>query len=384
MEDKRRNPNKKPDVPAKKRVKQEDGTPLPKGVVNRNAYNDYVILQQHPLLNDDRVYQTSNPNLKIDLATPINHVRRMSADLPEQEQKDIFAQTSAVKALLGKLSFLKQSTYGMVRGNFIEDNGFLDPRKTELIELFGRFHTIEEVHQLINQQWGLEVSISTVRAFKTKNLDKVTELQEKYKRDYSHVRLGYKRARLDELTYLYTKRKEIFEGNPTAENHRLMLTTLEQIRKECEGDELKVSFEGNLNINATINVHIQNDLMQKLSIKDIVLSRLCGKYGVNNQLLLYRLHRSFYAKFVGTQKADNDLLGDEMIYPSQHVYDFEKIKRQNQLLEIEEAKIVEEDVKVEESKKDPGAILKKALQEKIKQKQEALNKSRENITTKKP
>ncbi len=353
---------------------------VPKAVVNRDAYLEYVKLKEHPMLGDARIVQTSNANLTLDLGMPIHRLKKFLPDLPEAEQKDILAQHAAVKSLTARLGILKQKSYGLIRGNFIEDNGYLDPRKTELFELFGRFYTTEEVHRVINEQWGLEVSKNTVAAFKTKYLDKITELQEKYKRDYSHVRLGYKRARLDELTYIYQKRKDIYETNPSVENHRLLLQTLEQVRKEVDGDELKVTFEGKLDINATINVHIQNDLLQKISIKDIVIGNLCAKYNVDPKILLHRLHKSFYAKFVGTVKPEDDLLEAEMIYPSQAIYDFDKIVRLNKQLDIEEAQIVEEETKKVEKVKPTGAALKQSLQEKLRQKIEQANKSASNLT----
>lgn len=346
---------------------------IPESVVNTESYYQLNEVLKHELLNDKRLYKTSDVNLTIDLAQSLNNVKKKISHLPLPEQKDILANAHAVRALYGKVSVLKQHAYGMVRGNYVEDNGLLVPRTTELLELFGRFHTVEEIHKIINQEWKLDVSKATISAFKGKHEVKIIELQEKYKRNFSHVRLGYKRSRLDELTFLYQSRKELREVSPTVDNDRLMLQMLEQVRKECEGDEIKINFEGKLDVNATINLHIQTDVMQKVAIKDIVLSRLCAKYNVDPKLILHRLHRSIYAKFTGTKPADGDIMEDQIIYPSQHIYDFDKIKKLNQKINFEEAQIIEEIKKEEnipEVKKQQINDLKASLQEKLKQRQE--------------
>ena len=346
---------------------------IPENIINVEAYYELEKVLKHELLNDKRLYTTSDVNLIIDLAQLPHTVKKKISHLPLPEQSDILAYSTAVRSMFGKASALKQAAYGMSRGHYAEDTSFLNPRMIEILELFGNYHTTDEVHKIINQQWQLPVSKATVVNFKNKHEVKIKELQEKYKRDFSHVRLGYKKSRLDELTYLYQSRKDMREKSPTVDNDKMLLKFIEQIRKECEGDEIKVNFEGKLDVNATIDLHIQTDIMQKVSIKDIVLARLCAKYGVDPKLILHRLHRSIYAKFTGTKPADGDIMEDQIIYPSQHIYDFDKIKKLNDKIKFDEAQIVEETNKLEilpETKKQEISNLKSSLMEKLKQKQE--------------
>jgi hypothetical protein len=57
---------------------------------------------------------------------------------------------------------------------------------------------------------------------------------EKFKLSHVDMRLGVKRSRLEELTYLYGLQKEKFEETKRNDNYNLLLRTLEQIRKEAK------------------------------------------------------------------------------------------------------------------------------------------------------
>ncbi len=363
--------NNKKNTGSKKPIIVEYSEEIPEMVVDKEAYKEYLKIKNHELLNDKRIYNTSDVNLSIDLAQQLNYIKKKISHLSLEEQKDILAHTAAARALLGKLGYLKTKAFAQTSGRYLDDNTYLAPRITEVLELFGRFHTTEEVHRIINQDWGLEVSNSVVKQFREKHFEKINELQEKYKRDYSHVRLGYKRSRLDELSYLYQKRKE--KIGTSVDNDKLMLMIMEQIRKEIDGDEIKINFEGKIDVNATINLHIQQDILQRVSIKTIVISRLCAKYGIESQLIMQRLYKSVYAKFAGTIPADGDLLEDAIIYPSQQIYDFNKIEKMNNRNKIEEAQIVEESRNkntLSPAKEKTMSDLKRSLAEKLKQKQD--------------
>lgn len=343
------------------------------GVVDEETYQEYLKISTHPLLTSQRLFSIpGNPKL-LDILTPLTTLKKKILSLPEAEQKVIITKHKAATSLMQKANSLRRKAYGIhTNHSFSTKNNeattILDIRKTEILELYGRFFTSQEILKTLSQEYNLSVSLSTLEAFKTKYQEEITKIQEKHRKDYSNIRLGYKRSRLEELTWMYNKRKEIYERTGYGEDHKILQSTLEQIRKECEKDELKISFEGNINITETINVHFQNEMFQQLSVKDIVLGRLCAKFGINPKVMHHRMHKSFYAKFVGTVEAEEDLMTDEIIYPSQIVYDFNKIRHQNKAIKIEEAQIIT-DSKKEESENPPAEINKlkqqimKALEE---------------------
>lgn len=346
-------------------------------IEDEEMYQEYLKVSTHPLLTSERLIQIPGQPKAVDILAPITVLKKKIISLTAQEQKEILTKHSAATTLLQRATVLRKKAYGVV-SNFAfstktnEPMVILDVRKTEILELYGRFFTSQEIFKTINQEWNLTVSMNTLEAFKNKYQEEIFKLQEKYKRDYSNVRLGYKRSRLDELTWLYNKRKEIYERTGFGEDHKILQSTLEQIRKECEKDELKISFEGNINITETINVHFQNEALQQLSVKDIVLGRLCAKFGVNPKVMHHRLHKSFYSKFVGTVEAEEDLMTDEIIYPSQIVYDFNKIRNQNKNIKIEEAQIIAQDKK-EESNTPAGEILRRQIMKALEEKQTQAN-----------
>ena len=65
----------------------------------------------------------------------------------------------------------------------------------------------------------------------------------------------------------------------------------------------------------------------------MIIGRLCARLKVNPKYILYRLHTSYYSKFTGF--LPNDISDDnEIQYPSQIVYDFDRIAALNKELNI--------------------------------------------------
>ena len=105
------------------------------------------------------------------------------------------------------------------------------------------------------------------------------------------------------------------------------------------------------NISGNINVMYPNQdklsidqigLLDKLSILEIIIARVALKKGLDPLYFLNRLQNSIYSKFTGIFQPENDL-NDTPVYPSQMVFDFDKIKKiaaakeNPKVIEIEEA-----------------------------------------------
>ena len=77
---------------------------------------------------------------------------------------------------------------------------------------------------------------------------------------------------------------------------------------------------------------------------------------------MYRLHTSYYSKFTGFLPQDMAGDEDEISYPSQVVYDFDRIAKLNEALDITDVEYTEDP----EPKKPTG--LKALLQAKLEEK----------------
>ena len=329
---------KKQPTPKRKIIAKEVPLNLPEGVVDKEMYVQYVELTNHPFLNEERFYCIDEvEDIEVDLCTASRHLKNQIAHLPLDEQTLIIQMSSERRSLIGKMSMMKKKAFGIRVGNIsVEEKKkrgndkkehFLNIKLAEILELFGRFHSTHEVHKIVVQDWGYDVSHQMILNFRERHLMEIKELQEKFKRDMSDLRLGHKRSRLDELHYLYVDRKQRYGTTFSREDYKLLLTTLEQIRKEVEGDKMSIDITGQVDVNVehVINLHIQKQAVKDLSILDIVIARIAAKRGINPRFIISKLHASYYSKFNG--------FGEEIdfnstpLYPSDEGYDMDKIQK---------------------------------------------------------
>lgn len=312
---------------------------VPDGVVDIEFYEKY--LKERELLDDEEettYYSNSDPNTSVNLLSGMYFLEKAIAHLPENEQEEVRLKAKKIHSAKGRASQYKKRAFGATNENGAH---ILDSKKAELIELFGRFHNVTEVHQIVTSDWGIQVHIKTVDSFRIKYLERIKERQEEYKREFSDLRLGYKRSRLDELTYLYNSRKLRYKASQSREDYKLLLQTLDQIKKEVEGDRIVIDGNLSIDIEMTVNDHIQNEILSQLVVTDLIVARVAAKSGLDARFLMAKLRASHYAKFAGFIKPDISLMDDEMIYPSQLVYNFEEIERKHRHGLIDEAKVIE-------------------------------------------
>ena len=91
-----------------------------------------------------------------------------------------------------------------------------------------------------------------------------------------------------------------------------------------------------------IQLQVNNELLKGMSLKSLIIARVAAKLGKNPIVLQHRLMTSYYAKLTGFIQADNDIATDQIIFPSQLIYDFDDLREKNNNIEIEDAKIISE------------------------------------------
>ena len=147
---------------------------------------------------------------------------------------------------------------------------------------------------------------------------------------------------------MYSKMKMRYVAYNGIESYNAMLRTLEQLRKEAEGDQININGALDVNVNVEIQAHIQKEILKTINLKEIIIGRICARMGYDPKKLIASLHNSYYSKFV-------QISGDfdpnaEIEYPSLINYDYNEIEKRN--AEIDDVvDITAEEIKDEEKEK---------------------------------
>ena len=254
-------------------------------VANQIAYNEFMAMSSSIWLSEKRYYRsTYDKLLQIDLLLRKTDFERSIIHLPELEKVYITALKFIVEKAYLAITKLKnqatgQDTCKIVFNNYtaIDDKLIIDNRKADIIALFGKMYKIDEVHKIITKDWKIDVSISALEYFRDRNLDKIIELQKDYSNNYNDVRLGYKKSRLEEYLWLYNDTKQTYENTRNKEDRKFLKELLEAIKREVEGDLIRIEGDLQVNIEATLNLHIYQEIYKNLLFCLLSFdSRMCG------------------------------------------------------------------------------------------------------------
>lgn len=352
---------------------------VPDGVKDKVAYQKWVKLSKHPILTTKKMLELSDGK-EINLASFPHVLQKKIEHLSVEEQSSVMKKKDLYYKINNKATALKRVAFGHKQGRQKKGSGMLDNKREELIEYFGRMFTVDEVLKVVNVDWGLPMKKQSIINFRKEYANDIDTRIEKFKASYSDIRLGVKRSRLEELVWLYSKQKEKYEDSKSREDYKLLLTTLEQIRKEAEGDRLTIDGKVDVNYEASIQAHLRDEVFRTLNLKEIILGRVSARMNINPIKLIYSLNQSFYAKF-------SNVLGDfdendddgETTFPSQMNYNFEKIKKYQvqRDMEVQDAVVVEEEQNEKDVEKAMSA--KEKMIAKLKAKKQAMKSTKSDI-----
>lgn len=359
---------------------------IPEGVISEEYYFKYLDVYEDWKLNE-RYYEIktiSHEKKPIDITVDFcgahfqiqAELNKIGDDAVIKEIEEKLRKKNLLKA---KLAEYKGKAYGTCRSEKspkVKDS-VIDSRKTEALELFGKFYNAVEVHRILVQEYGLDCSIGSVDGFRVANIDRIKELQEEYLKDYTEIRLTHKKSRLEELNELYVGRKNIYSKTNNRDDYKLLLQTIEQIKREVEGDVLTINGHIDINIEQTITSHIYQELIKGLILKEIIISRVAARTNTNPAYLMSRLNNSYYAKFNGFGINDGQE-AEISLYPSQIIYNFEDINNLHENKKIEQKDLSSFPQLGEEQKKEEIDI-KKLLLDKLKKKQSALDDTKSTL-----
>jgi len=302
--------------------------PIPEGVVNPKEYKKMIALQRTKTIRNT-MYITSQGD-EINIAMLPHRLRKFIEHLSLKEQEDIMELKRQYNVMRGKISSAKAMAYGRAGcygGRKKEEIAVykLSPFEEDIIELLGRTFTVAEVVKIMGEDYSIIVNEDDVKEILKKHIVEIEKKREEFRNRVSDVRLYNKRPRLEELAWMYSKMKARYVSLNGIDAYTSMLRTLEQIRKEAEGDVVNINGSLDINVEVTIQNHIQKEILKTINLKEIILGRVAARMNFDTKKLVAGLHNSYYAKFV-------DISGDfdadaEMKYPSQSAYDFSVIEK---------------------------------------------------------
>jgi len=302
--------------------------PIPEGVINPKEYRKMIALKKHPVIRNT-MYVSSEGD-EINIAMLPHRLRKLIEHLSPKEQDDVMElkrQYNVMRAKITTASALAFGRAGCYGGKKKEEVAIykLSPFEEDIIELLGRMFTTVEVVKIMGEDNGIIVREDEVKDVLKKHIVDIERKREEFRNRLADVRLYNKRPRLEELAWMYSKMKSRYVALNSIDAYNSMLRTLEQIRKESEGDMLTINGALDVNIEVSIQNHIQQEVFKTINLKEIILGRVSARMNIAPMKLIAGLHNSYYSKFVDIGgEYDPDA---EMKYPSTSAYDFTKIEK---------------------------------------------------------
>lgn len=304
---------------------------IPTDVVDKKEYLKYYAFSQSPILKNT-ILETSDGG-EINIAMFPHYIRDKIKHLPPKEQEYIMERKSQYAKMIQKRNVAHGKAYGRTgrkRKDAPQENiqEKIDQAvEQDIVTLLGRMFSIAEVVKILVEDNGIIVSANKVKEVMAKNLVAIERAREEFRNKVTDVRLYNKRPRLEELAWMYSKMKMRYIALNSTEAYNAMLRTLEQIRKEAEGDIININGAIDVNLNVELQAHIQKEIIKTINIKEIILGRIAARMNYDCKKLVAGLHNSYYAQFV---QISGDFNPDaEMQYPSLVNYDFGDIERRN-------------------------------------------------------
>jgi hypothetical protein len=295
----------------------------PVEVTDKAAYIEYLKWSRHPILNQKKLYTASDGTV-INLALIKPQVEKKIQHLPEDERTKVMVLKTQYSQVHCRANGFKTQAYrNLDDGHPGGRKSLLESKQAEVIELFGRMFTEKEVHKVCIEDWKLDIGMKAIQDFKKKHLAVIVEKIEDFKRDYSDIRLSIKKSRLEELVWMYGQRKGIYNATKKESDYKLMLSTLEQVRKEAEGNSLLINGKLEIDQDIQINAHIRQEVFKQLNLKQIILGRISGKMGINPLMLQKTIMDSYYGKYFNQE----NFALEAPPAPSSEIYDFNRINQ---------------------------------------------------------
>ena len=201
-----------------------------------------------------------------------------------------------------------------------------------IMELFGKFYTVTDVHNVLSKEYRIKVPEDELRKFYVEHRDLITKRRAEYVLNSKEFRIATETGRLEVLNRLLVEFeiKNKAAGGSNLEISNMILRIVEQARKEVKGNELKMTVDGRIDVSATVHAESNVvDVMKHLSINALVIGLTAAKAGLNPAVLIGQLANSWYSQFNGFN--GNIMEGKEVRLPSALIrsYDWDVIAKES-------------------------------------------------------
>ena len=362
---------RKKKIESKKNVTKREIKSYPNGLTSesaRKAYDEYLALEKRIEEHPKRYYKTqdsSGNEIVIDCKNAPFTIKKQTKLLPKEEESkvmDVWREINQLKIDRGQITkkFPEIGEYTRSKTAI----GVLDARRTEILELFGSWKRVDEIRSYINQEYKMKVSTQMLKKFAIANQDKIKELRNEWVDSYADFDVAQKRGRVERLAYIVKTQTDKYQQTKyKAEHSREIRAALEQLRKEVEGDEIKLTVSGEIDVRQTLLVNQSIDeITSRVNINALIVALVASKRGLDPTKFMNKLANGYYSSFTGFKgKMDENELHNEIQYPSKLIYNWTEIDKKNK--ESNQEDYVEY---TDVNQEDP---VRKKLMEKLKQKQ---------------
>lgn len=325
----------------------------------------------------------TSDGVKINLLCWTNHFNKKIEHLLQNERDFWTIKYKRIFTLKVHLGKLKRK---LNKQNIDVNQNLLEVKKAEILELFGAYYNIEEIHKKLIEDTGVPIELATLRKFHSRYRLEIEKLQLDYDKNIGTIGITKKRSRLEQIDYMIRVCKQDMDsvsGKSRLPFIATQIKLLEQARKEVEGNQLFLNIDGTININATVeSTRSIESLYADLNFNQLIIAMMAKQQGVNPLLIHYKMLNSYYAKHTGFNQQSFDM-NEEIQYPSKLITGWDEVRDKVKQKEIETKTLNEkfdkyiEDYFVEDDK----STLKAELTEKVRESRTELKAAKTRIKT---
>lgn len=324
----------------------------------------------------------TSDGVPINLLTMPHRFRKKIEHLSAKEQEALTRTYSRITKLKQHLGVVKRK---LNQQGVDVNERLLEVKKAYILELFGAYYNIEEIHKKVIEHTGVNVEIASIRKFSVKYRLEIEKLQSDYDKNIGTIGITKKRSRLEQIDYLLRRMRQEFDssqGKSMIPYSREIRELLEQARKEVEGNKLQIDVNGNININATIEQTLSvEQLYANLNFDQLIIAMMAHQQNVNPLLMHYRMLNSYYHKHIGFNQ-NHFSMNDDIIYPSKLITGWDDVKEKVRQKESEEKTLQEKfDKYIEDYVDKPGEKhnIKGQLKEKVREGRLELERAKRDL-----
>lgn len=244
------------------------------------------------------------------------------------DYEDALRRYKLIKTLSNKKASLKMRYKNALRKL---NNGNLNPiimeKGSDILELFGEWRNSAEVHSIINNDWGFDVTLPELKAFQKDNAEKIVLLKNKYVLRKKDFNLATDTGRLETLSNLLHTWTKKFQEKQSVDISREIRGVIEQARKEVKGDELKLTIDGKIDIQSMqVARDTIDSVLSRLPINLMIIGIVAAKGNINPAELIASLTNSYYKNFNGFNALSQTEQQPASIQKFIQAYNWEELK----------------------------------------------------------